>query len=598
MNLPSMEAEASGLRRMQGRMVRTLLRQMFAQSRLRVTLVLCLSLLLWTGLFQLVKEGFVFLRTTLPQPMHEQIIEAVFNTFFFTLMLMLVFSSSVIFYGSLFRSQEIGFLLTLPIRDERIFLHRFHQAVLLSSWGFFLLGSPMLLAFGIVTGAPWYYYAMLVPLVVAFVHIPVGVGAILCLEVMYRFPRKRFHLIVLGAGLLLAAAAWFFWALASRPANDLLTPRWFQDMLGRLEMTEQRLLPNWWLSSGLQKAAGGAWAEGLLFTVLMISNALFFRHLAAWTAARVYRHAYSLAVGGTRLGRTRRRLAARGDHHAERAGYDAGTRAAWIDRVLSRLLARFRLPVRLMLLKDFRIFRRDPIQWSQFLILCGLLLLYLLNVHPFGYAIHYVGWISMVSFMNLSVVGLLMATFTTRFIFPMLSLESRRFWLLGLLPLRRESIVWSKFLFSLGCLTGPCCLLVYFSDWKLEVPWLVVGNHQLTCVILCFGLSGIAVGLGARLPNLREQAPSRIAAGFGGTLNLVVSTLYILVVMVLMTLPCHIDLATQATRGTTMVGEFSRIAGWLKPWMITGAVASLLLGGLATAVPLRIGIRAFRRLEL
>ena len=37
--------------------------------------------------------------------------------------------------------------------------------------------------------------------------------------------------------------------------------------------------------------------------------------------------------------------------------------------------------------------------------------------------------------------------------------------------------------------------------------------HQSTCLMLCLGLSGIAVGLGARLPNLREQSPSRIAAG-------------------------------------------------------------------------------------
>ena len=40
----------------------------------------------------------------------------------------------------------------------------------------------------------------------------------------------------------------------------------------------------------------------------------------------------------------------------------------------------------------------------------------------------------MVSFLNLSVVGLLLSTFTTRFIFPMISLEGRRFWILGLLP--------------------------------------------------------------------------------------------------------------------------------------------------------------------
>ena len=60
--------------------------------------------------------------------------------------------------------------------------------------------------------------------------------------------------------------------------------------------------------------------------------------------------------------------------------------------------------------------------------------------------------------MNLSVVGLLMSTFTTRFVFPLVSLEGRHFWLLGLLPLKRDTILWAKFLFSVGRLVLPCGL--------------------------------------------------------------------------------------------------------------------------------------------
>ena len=92
----------------------------------------------------------------------------------------------------------------------------------------------------------------------------------------------------------------------------------------------------------------------------------------------------------------------------------------------------FPLPMRLLMVKDLRLFRRDPMQWSQFLIFFGLLGLYFFNVRRFNYDLYYIGWVNMVSFLNLSVVGLLMSTFTTRFIYPMLSLEGQRFWLLGL----------------------------------------------------------------------------------------------------------------------------------------------------------------------
>ena len=38
----------------------------------------------------------------------------------------------------------------------------------------------------------------------------------------------------------------------------------------------------------------------------------------------------------------------------------------------------------------------------------------------------------------------------------MISLEGRRFWVLGLLPVRRETILWSKFLFAVGGSIIPC----------------------------------------------------------------------------------------------------------------------------------------------
>ena len=48
-------------------------------------------------------------------------------------------------------------------------------------------------------------------------------------------------------------------------------------------------------------------------------------------------------------------------------------------------------------------------------------------------------WRNLVSFLNLSVTALILSTFTSRFIFPLLSLEGRNFWVLGLLPVRARA---------------------------------------------------------------------------------------------------------------------------------------------------------------
>ena len=224
--------------------------------------------------------------------------------------------------------------------------------------------------------------------------------------------------------------------------------------------------------------------------------------------------------------------------------------------------------------------------------------LYFFNVRRFNYDLYYIGWVNMVSFLNLSVVGLLMSTFTTRFIYPMLSLEGQRFWLLGLLPVRRETILWSKFLFAAGTAILPCSILILLSDLMLDITLLVIISHQLTCVILCAGLAGIAVGMGARLPNIRETSPSRIAAGFGGTLCLVISTLYILVVVLLTALPTHFLVAAgNIYAGQIALERDGYVLHWLHLWMIAGTLGSVVLGILATFLPLIMGIRTFKRME-
>jgi ABC-2 type transport system permease protein len=159
---------------------------------------------------------------------------------------------------------------------------------------------------------------------------------------------------------------------------------------------------------------------------------------------------------------------------------------------------------------------------------------------------------------------------------------------LGLLPVDRESILWGKFLFAAVGSSIPCTILILLSDAMLQISWLVVALHQAICLILCLGLSGIAVGLGAAMPDLREQSPSKIAAGFGGTLNLVISAIYIVIVVLLTALPCHFYLAAEDTE----VESFRRVL------LIAGMLIAIAVGALATHIPMRIGMASFRRMEM
>jgi ABC-2 type transport system permease protein len=542
-------------------------------------------------LFLLFYEGFSFIVDNVEGPggkYHARTVEFVFHLFFASLNVMLVFSSGIILYTGLYNSPETVHLLTLPIRSERVVLYKFQEAVFYSSWGFFLLASPIMIAYGIVAGAPWYYYLLLVPLIVSFVYIPCSIGAIFCLWIVRKLPQFR-RVIVLGALLaLLVVTTPMVWRTVTSPQSRLFGSEWFQETLYRFRFTQQEWLPSTWLTNGLLDAARSPtaiitdkefdWpiAKSIFWLTLLISNALFLHVVTVWAAKRWFRTGFANFMAR----RSRRRP----------------VKVALSDRMMAGLLWPFPRPLRLLLIKDWQLLRRDPVQWSQFLIFFGLLGLYFLNVDRFDNPQHdigYITWINMVSFLNLAVVGLILSTFTTRFIYPMISLEGHCFWILGLLPIDRDTILWSKFWFaSLGSWI-PCGLLVLLSDMMLQVPMLVIAVHQLTCVLLCLGLASIAVGFGAMMPNFRETSPSKIAAGFGGTLNLVLSALYIMVVVVLTALPCHFYLlAGKGPWGAAFVNPH-----YLKLWLIIGTGAAILTGAVATIVPLRKGLRAFRKLE-
>jgi ABC-2 type transport system permease protein len=299
---------------------------------------------------------------------------------------------------------------------------------------------------------------------------------------------------------------------------------------------------------------------------------MFLQMLGSWLAGRVYLKSYSRLQ--TERGQRRR------------------TAVHWIDTLLLRMLPMVPVAIRLLLVKDFRIVRRDPLQWAQFLIFFGLVGLYFLNIKSVHDAAPFAGWVNMVSFLNMLVVGLILSTFTTRFIFPMISLEGQRFWILGLLPIDRDTILWGKFLLASIGTWIPSSLLILLSDVLLKIPAGVIAIHELTCVLLCLGLAAIAVGLGACMPDLRATSPSKIAAGFGGTLNLVLSALYIITVVGLTAVPCHLHKLVQ-------MGHFSGILNidTTRNLMVIGTTSAVLIGAIVVTVLLWIGFRAFRRME-
>src|SRR5207247_2923404 len=95
-------------------------------------------------------------------------------------------------------------------------------------------------------------------------------------------------------------------------------------------------------------------------------------------------------------------------------------------------------------------------------------------------------------------------------------------------------IIKAKFALASTASLAITLTLVGLSCWLLNMPWERTLYFGLVVAIMTFTMNGLAIGLGVLYPNFKEENPSKIVSGFGGTFCLVLSFLYILGSVVLL----------------------------------------------------------------
>ncbi|MCH8272368.1 MAG: hypothetical protein IIB41_03835, partial [Candidatus Marinimicrobia bacterium] len=98
------------------------------------------------------------------------------------------FSNTLIAFSTLYKSREVQMLLHKPISVRVFFLARFVECVSFSSWASAYLGSPLIIAYGIVTGAHLGYYFVALAIYLPFVTIPAAIGATITMVLVRLFP--------------------------------------------------------------------------------------------------------------------------------------------------------------------------------------------------------------------------------------------------------------------------------------------------------------------------------------------------------------------------------------------------------------------------
>lgn len=493
-----------------------------------------------------------------------------FLVFGFTFV-MLVFSNLIIGYSTLFKNRETEWMLSLPLRHEDVYRWKFLESLAISSWALMFLSAPMMFAYGHVHRVHPAFYLQAVAACVPFVVLPGLIGSWMALALARLIAKRWFQRVLLASAVLAVLGT----ALLVRPANDaanatandLVT---FDQLLRHSRMSLSPALPSAWLARCVMAWAEGLGGQGVFYFLLLASYALMGLLIGMEFFARRFYSSWTEALA-RRAERARKKAEARKTRR---------TKGSLIVRILDALPGGPG-PLKAITAKDARVFWRDPAQWTQFMIFFGLLCIYALNLRNISFNFRNEFWEMMISYLNLTASALTLSTLTTRFVFPQFSLEGRRLWIIGLAPISLRSVLAQKLATASAASMAVTVTLMTASSLMLRLPWDRVLFFATAIAAMSITLSSLAVGLGALFPNLREDNPSKIVSGFGGTLCLVLSFVYIASFVALLAVP--------AIRAATP---------WPIPLKPAPALALAALISLATGgIPVMMAMRRVKNLE-
>ena len=522
-----------------------------------------LALVYW-GVFVITRKGIHFLTNPLKVgnlaidvDIAQAIIQRSLEALFIVLMLGVTFSVLTTAIHTLYSSEDLPFLLSLPVPATQVFYLKVLETYISAAMMPALFTVPILAALGVELGANFAYYPIALAAVLSLYSIPVTLGSFLALVLMRISPAGRVKEVATGLSVVVAAALIFVLRMLRPERLADMTLAQMTRFLTQFASFEISWLPSSWTSQAVWGALEGQLTMGAYFLAILSIILLWF---VAWAAAFAYKGGWirSLETGKPKL-----------DPRVRRA-------PIW-ERALTTLGRAGGIIV-----KDIRLLLRDPTQWSQLLVLLALAGVYLVSVgsikldgllrfgdlQPFRDAI---------GTMNIMFMGFLLAGIGIRMAYPIISLEGEGFWILRTSPLKSGGIVMSKFWNALPAMAILGGGLGFAAAKLIDVSSNLAFVSPIAGLSAAIVTTGLGVGLGAAFPRFDANSPSEIPMTAGGLLYMASSLGYAALMTLILAFPAWKSIKNP------------HIFYWSQPEGIQLLAAIICLTILSTILPLMFG---------
>lgn len=408
----------------------------------------------------------------------------------------LLLSNLIASLSSFFLARDLPAVRSSPVDWLSLYTARLLETTVSSSWMVVLVLVPVVAAYARVYDGGLGFGLVVLASIVPFLLIPAAIGSALTLLLVRVFPARRSRDILAVTGI--AAAGLLVLVLRALRPERLVNPETYRnlvDFLAVLRGPASPWLPSGWGADAMMGSLVGTFDPFHLLLLWSTAAAAF--AIGAALHARLYPVCFTKAQEGNE-NRLRRHLGWR-----------------WLEAALRPLGVQRRE----LILKDVRVFFRDPTQWSQLIILAVLVVVYVYNMQVLPLATgtgisRYL--VTLVVFLNLALTGFVLAAIAARFVFPMPSLEGRTLWLLLSAPVDAGALLGAKYRVGIVPMTGMALALAVATGLILDVPAGLFGLSLLGIVGLGAAFTAQALAWGVLYPQFESENAAQIPTSLGG----------------------------------------------------------------------------------
>jgi ABC-2 type transport system permease protein len=531
-----------------------------AGGRARFAVLGALGTLFWLGLFAV--SWKVLLHFQSIEDIGDILSLKILSMILIVSFALLLFSGILTSLSKLFLSRDLPLVHSLPIAAHRVFLARWIDSTVDSSWMVIVYTLPVLLAYGVVFQAGAAFYASTIVALALLAINASGLSALLVVSGVMLVPANRFRSIVVLLGVLLFVGLYV--AIRLMRPEQLVNPEVFDSVMvyiSALQAPSAPYLPSTWAYDAVRGALTGSEAGSLLHLSLAASFGAAMACLLAILADRLYFKGVS---------RTQ----------------TASTRLVRSSGLGERLFASLPGPIRAFALKEIRTFLRDQTQWTQLFLIGALVVIYLYNFKalPLDKSPIQTAYLEdMFSFLNMALALFVLTAVAARFAFPAVSLEREAIWMVRIAPISLRTFLRIKFLIYYLPLLVLTETLIVATNLLLNVTAFMMVLSTVTVFLLVPGVVAMGIGFGAAYPDFKAENPAQSVTSFGGLMFMTASAAVIGLVILLEAGPVN------AIVMAGIHGHALSPAVWL--WTAASFAAAFALSLAAIVWPLRFGER-------